>query len=157
MALVSGGSSRLNPNAQLYIPAAVRKVEDFSPEWYDMISTSTWYRDYWLSQRQEAATFSNHHKLDNNLDNNKDIVDMLPDDIDFGIEEDTSYMGSNFQEIAPSYGRQPNKNILANENVASKNIGLPRVSFPPGSKFAAQPVNVQGKSQICNSPELWIS
>ena len=114
MALVSGGGgSRLNPNAPLYIPAAVRKVEDFTPEWYDLISTSTWYHDYWLSQHQEANMFDNN-KADN-LDNS-DIVDMLPDDIDFaGIEEDMAYMDSQLHEFARSYGhQQANKNIFAN-------------------------------------------
>ncbi|KAK1404512.1 hypothetical protein POM88_004117 [Heracleum sosnowskyi] len=41
MALVSGGRSSLNPNAQLFVPAAVRQVEDFSPEWWQLVTTST--------------------------------------------------------------------------------------------------------------------
>ncbi|XP_065851926.1 uncharacterized protein [Euphorbia lathyris] len=54
MALVSGGRSTLNPDAPLFIPAAYRQVEDFSPEWWQLVTTSTWYRDYWLSQHQDA-------------------------------------------------------------------------------------------------------
>ncbi|XP_065851504.1 protein EARLY RESPONSIVE TO DEHYDRATION 15-like [Euphorbia lathyris] len=57
MALVSGGRSTLNPDAPLFIPAAYRQVEDFSPEWWQLVTTSTWYRDYWLSQHQDAKGF----------------------------------------------------------------------------------------------------
>ncbi|PWA44868.1 protein EARLY RESPONSIVE TO DEHYDRATION 15 [Artemisia annua] len=52
MALVKQGSSTLNPNAPLFVPAAVRQVEDFSPEWWQLITTSAWFHDYWLSQQQ---------------------------------------------------------------------------------------------------------
>ncbi|KAL9267476.1 EARLY RESPONSIVE TO DEHYDRATION 15-like protein [Drosera capensis] len=84
MALVSGGTSRLNPNAPVYIPAALRQVEDFSPEWWNLISTSMWFRDYWLSQHQEVDPF--------NVDAQEhfvggDIADLLPDDIDLGVDE----------------------------------------------------------------------
>jgi hypothetical protein len=57
MALVSGGRSTLNPNAPLFIPAAFRQVEDFSPEWWQLVTTSTWYHDYWLSQHQGEDGF----------------------------------------------------------------------------------------------------
>ncbi|KAL0339723.1 UNVERIFIED_CONTAM: protein EARLY RESPONSIVE TO DEHYDRATION 15 [Sesamum radiatum] len=53
MALVSGGRSTLNPNAPLFIPAAVKQVEDFSPEWWSLVNTSTWFRNYWISQHEE--------------------------------------------------------------------------------------------------------
>ncbi|KAJ0255480.1 hypothetical protein HA466_0102260 [Hirschfeldia incana] len=54
MAMVSGRRSTLNPDAPLFVPAAVRQVEDFSPEWWQLVTTSTWYHDYWISQNQGA-------------------------------------------------------------------------------------------------------
>lgn len=54
MAMVDDRRSRLNPHAPVFIPnASFSEVEDFSPEWWDLVKTSPWFRDYWLSQRQE--------------------------------------------------------------------------------------------------------
>lgn len=49
MALVSGGRSSLNSNAPLFVPVVLCQVEDFSPEWWELVKTSAWFRDYWLS------------------------------------------------------------------------------------------------------------
>jgi hypothetical protein len=45
-------ASSLNPNAPLFIPAAYRKVEDFSPEWWELVQTTAWFRDHWFRQHQ---------------------------------------------------------------------------------------------------------
>ncbi|KAF8036843.1 hypothetical protein BT93_C2535 [Corymbia citriodora subsp. variegata] len=44
-------SSTLNPNAPLFVPMAYRTVEDFSDEWWALVQTSPWFRDYWLQER----------------------------------------------------------------------------------------------------------
>ncbi|WVZ66953.1 hypothetical protein U9M48_016104 [Paspalum notatum var. saurae] len=73
-------SSSLNPNAPLFIPAAYRQVEDFSPEWWELVKTTAWFRDHWFRQ---------HHQLfhddaayaalpDDLLDD--DVAALLPDD-----------------------------------------------------------------------------
>ncbi|XAR69902.1 hypothetical protein NMG60_11001664 [Bertholletia excelsa] len=79
MALVSGGRSSLNPNAPLFVPAAVRQVEDFSPEWWDLVTTSAWFHDYWLSQHKGEDGFygSNVNEFPGH-----DVADLLPDTID---------------------------------------------------------------------------
>ncbi|KAF4347645.1 hypothetical protein G4B88_024283 [Cannabis sativa] len=49
MALVSGersSSSSLNPNAPLFVPAALKQVEDFSPEWWDILSSPNLYEQF---------------------------------------------------------------------------------------------------------------
>lgn len=76
MALVSGrsSSSTLNPDAPLFIPAAFRQVEDFSPAWWKLITTSTWYHDYWISQNPDGL---------NDPTENDDVLNLLPDSIDF--------------------------------------------------------------------------
>ncbi|CAK9261867.1 unnamed protein product [Sphagnum jensenii] len=43
--------STLNPNAPLFIPAAYRVPEDFSPEWWTLMETSTAFRGCWMSER----------------------------------------------------------------------------------------------------------
>ncbi|KAI9156109.1 hypothetical protein LWI28_000655 [Acer negundo] len=44
-------SSTLNPNAPMFIPFAYRTVEDFSDQWWSLIQSSPWFRDYWLQER----------------------------------------------------------------------------------------------------------
>lgn len=91
MTLVSGRTSTLNPNAPLFVPAAVRQVEDFSPEWWDLVTTSTWYHDYWLSQQQGEDGFFG------NTADDYDITDLLPDSID--ADEDTLAMESQYEQF----------------------------------------------------------
>ncbi|KAK9283072.1 hypothetical protein L1049_011301 [Liquidambar formosana] len=43
-------SSTLNPNAPLFVPLAYRTVEDFSDEWWALVQSSPWFRDYWLQE-----------------------------------------------------------------------------------------------------------
>lgn len=71
MALASRGGSGLNPDAPLYIPAAFQQVEDFSPEWWNLVQSSPWFRDYWLRECH----------IDN-ADSLSDMFPELPDDID---------------------------------------------------------------------------
>lgn len=44
-------SSALNPNAPLFMPFAYRVVEDFSDQWWALVQSSPWFRDYWLEER----------------------------------------------------------------------------------------------------------
>lgn len=94
MALVSGGRSTLNPNAPLFIPAAVRQVEDFSPEWWDLVNSAAWFRDYWLSQRQGEDGFYGNDE--------DDVAALLPDSIDLGIDEEFLSMEAQFEEFIQS-------------------------------------------------------
>lgn len=43
-------TSTLNPNAPIFVPFAYRAVEDFSDQWYDLVHSSPWFRDYWLHE-----------------------------------------------------------------------------------------------------------
>ncbi|KAI4306512.1 hypothetical protein L6164_029783 [Bauhinia variegata] len=47
----SRSSSSLNPNAPVFVPLAYRTVEDFSEEWWYLVHSSPWFRDYWLRER----------------------------------------------------------------------------------------------------------
>ncbi|XP_023741147.1 protein EARLY RESPONSIVE TO DEHYDRATION 15 [Lactuca sativa] len=96
MALVSQRRSTLNPDAPLFVPAAVRQVEDFSPEWWQLVTTSTWFHDYWLSQQQgEDGFFGNTYTPD--AYDSSDIADMLPDSID--TDEDILSMEAQYEQF----------------------------------------------------------
>jgi len=43
-------SSSLNPNAPMFVPSAYRAVEDFSDQWWALVESSPWFRDYWLQE-----------------------------------------------------------------------------------------------------------
>lgn len=96
MALVSGRSSALNPNAPLFIPAALRQVEDFSPQWWDLVKSSTWFRDYWLSQHKEEE-----FEVANDSSND-DIENMLSETFDLGMEEDFNVLENEFEQLVMS-------------------------------------------------------
>ncbi|XP_022153878.1 protein EARLY RESPONSIVE TO DEHYDRATION 15 [Momordica charantia] len=94
MALASvEGRSTLNPNAPLFIPAAYQ-VEDFSPQWWQLVTTSTWYRDYWLSQHQEESDFYIEDDFNSN-----DIADLLPEAFDLDANEELRTMEAEFEEF----------------------------------------------------------
>lgn len=98
MALVTGRRSSLNPNAPLFVPAAMREVEDFSPEWWDLVTTSTSFRDYWLSQHPGEDFFG--AVGDTSVANN--AVGFLPDNIDLDVDDDILNMESQFEEFLQS-------------------------------------------------------
>ncbi|KAK4771618.1 hypothetical protein SAY87_032150 [Trapa incisa] len=116
MALVSGGRSTLNPNAPLFVPAALRQVEDFSPEWWQLITTSTWYRDFWLSQHPEGFI----DQADDELDCG-DVVDLLPDSIDFSDGDDFSSMEAQYEEFIQFTEAEENKfsSVAMNDKVTN--------------------------------------
>ncbi|XP_073016103.1 protein EARLY RESPONSIVE TO DEHYDRATION 15-like [Primulina eburnea] len=43
-------TSALNPNAPIFVPSVYRQVEDFSDQWWDLVQSSPWFRDYWLRE-----------------------------------------------------------------------------------------------------------
>ncbi|KAL8489663.1 hypothetical protein ACS0TY_025532 [Phlomoides rotata] len=52
-------TSVLNPNAPMFVPSSYRTVEDFSDQWWDLVQSSPWFRDYWLQKCfSDPETFS---------------------------------------------------------------------------------------------------
>ncbi|XP_027333044.1 protein EARLY RESPONSIVE TO DEHYDRATION 15-like [Abrus precatorius] len=68
----SSSSSRLNPDAPMFVPLAYRTVEDFSDEWWALVHTSPWFRDYWLRECFQDPQYQN-------------------DTYDFELDEDTLF------------------------------------------------------------------
>ena len=64
-------SSSLNPDAPMFIPAAFRRVEDYSPEWWELVKTTAWFRDHWFHQHQL------YEDVAADVD---DVAALLPDD-----------------------------------------------------------------------------
>lgn len=114
MALVSGGRSTLNPNAPLYIPAAFRQVEDFSPEWWQLVTTLTWYHDFWLSQQQYDGGFFGNVDEDGFYGN--DVVDLLPDTFDLDASDDLSIEAQLEEFIKSSEAQGKKKYECLNSN-----------------------------------------
>nr|BAJ95474.1 predicted protein [Hordeum vulgare subsp. vulgare] len=63
--------SALNPDAPMFIPAAFKKVEDYSPEWWELVKTTAWFRDHWFRQ---------HQLYEDLADDVDDVAALLPDD-----------------------------------------------------------------------------
>ncbi|KAJ6870432.1 protein EARLY RESPONSIVE TO DEHYDRATION 15-like isoform X2 [Populus alba x Populus x berolinensis] len=114
MALVSGGRSTLNPDAPLFVPAAYRQVEDFSPEWWQLVTTTTWFRDYWLSQHQDENGFYDNAEDEFGLDGNN-VADLLPDTFDLDAGDYFSSLESQFAGFAEEGSSPlPSNGMLAN-------------------------------------------
>ncbi|XP_061350103.1 protein EARLY RESPONSIVE TO DEHYDRATION 15-like, partial [Gastrolobium bilobum] len=90
---VFGRSSTLNPNAPLFIPAALRRVEDFSPQWWELVKSLTWFRHYWLSQHKEEDSGESC-----NDSTNDDKENMLSETFDLGFE-DFSFLENEFEQL----------------------------------------------------------
>ncbi|XWS65377.1 hypothetical protein CRYUN_Cryun05aG0107500 [Craigia yunnanensis] len=155
MALVTGGRSTLNPNAPLFIPAVYLQVEDFSPEWWQLVTTSTWYRDYWSSQHQDEDGF--YDNAEDDVFDDNDIASLLPDTSNLVADEDLSGMDLQFEEFIQSYGMEStspplptNGGFEKDAETLMKNLSLlqssPRSSAEP-AKYAEKPAkNVNPKS-----------
>ncbi|KAG5227676.1 protein EARLY RESPONSIVE TO DEHYDRATION [Salix suchowensis] len=92
MATLVSERSALNPNAPLFIPNVYRQVEDFSPEWWELVKTSSWFSDFWLSQHPEGC-------FDGSDGADDDLMNLLPEDLDAGIEEEFPNLEAQFEEM----------------------------------------------------------
>nr|GEZ83343.1 hypothetical protein [Tanacetum cinerariifolium] len=141
MTLVSTQRSTLNPNAPLFVPAAVRQVEDFSPEWWDLVTTSTWFHDYWLSQQQgEGGFFGN---TEDDFDSS-DIAHLLPDSID--ADEETSTMEAQYEQF-----------LLAAEMDRINAYAHPAIKQMPanGLELEVKPMRVRSPKSPVETARYW--
>ncbi|KAJ4971553.1 hypothetical protein NE237_004652 [Protea cynaroides] len=156
MAVVSGRTSTLNPDAPLFIPAVFRQVEDFSPEWWELVKTSTWFRDFWLSQHQEEDSF-----ISNSIDGDDedDIANLLPDSFDLGVDEEEPSLEFQMQEfvgfmedINESTKQSPKKGFATSE-VLRNNLDLMKSPKEKGPKYVLEPAKYKEKPPQCVSPK----
>ncbi|XP_066367306.1 protein EARLY RESPONSIVE TO DEHYDRATION 15-like [Miscanthus floridulus] len=89
MAVVSGSGGRLNPWAEPFVPSGVRyrglqtaeaapeqEVEDFSPEWWLLVSASPAFRDRWLREYGALGLLD----AEEDLGDDAEVDAFLPDD-----------------------------------------------------------------------------
>ncbi|KAF5752604.1 protein EARLY RESPONSIVE TO DEHYDRATION 15-like [Tripterygium wilfordii] len=77
----SAPSSTLNPNAPMFVPLAYRTVEDFSDQWWALVQSSPWFRDYWLQERYlDPQSDSSFHDI---FDPALLDLDSLLEDLDY--------------------------------------------------------------------------
>lgn len=155
MALVSGGRSTLNPNAPLFIPAAFRQVEDFSPEWWELVKTSKWFHDYWLNQHQEQENFDGN-------DYDEDIANLLPESFDLGVAEEFSSMEEHLEYSAQAVAveesafaalkkENPRSGLEIDAEAVIKNLSL---NSPKGvTRYQVEHAKYREKAPQCVSPK----
>ncbi|KAK4592103.1 hypothetical protein RGQ29_016554 [Quercus rubra] len=129
MALVSGERSTLNPNAPPFIPATFYQVEDFSSEWWELVKTSTWFRDFWLSQHQDDD-------FEGNIE--VDTADAEDND-DASIDEAQLTELSQLEEIYLSYKDIENTGLFP---TAPKNESTPLNGFEEDTKAFLKKLSV---------------
>jgi len=62
----------------MFVPAAYRAVDDFSDEWWSLVHSSPWFRDYWLQERfQDPQSIYFDTAVDVDLDFEEDDDDDL--------------------------------------------------------------------------------
>ncbi|KAL1808965.1 hypothetical protein DCAR_0728485 [Daucus carota subsp. sativus] len=71
--------STLNPNAPMFVPSAYRLVEDFSDQWWSLVESSPWFRDYWLTERFTDPQFLD--EIDDLLASDVNVVKDQGDEI----------------------------------------------------------------------------
>ncbi|XP_017423140.1 protein EARLY RESPONSIVE TO DEHYDRATION 15 isoform X2 [Vigna angularis] len=153
MALVSGRSSALNPNAPLFIPAALRQVEDFSPQWWDLVKSSTWFRDYWLSQHKEEE----FEEVANDSTND-DMENMLSESFDLVMEEDFNVLEKEFEQLVMSCESQdhpvqdnPNDGKVATHDL-NKDAKALLINMTPKSPKERAPKSPSGLAKHNEKP-----
>ncbi|KAL2464626.1 Protein EARLY RESPONSIVE TO DEHYDRATION 15 [Forsythia ovata] len=65
----------------------------FLPSGGNLVTTSTSFRDYWISQHKGEDIFG---------EEDNDVADLLPDTIDLGVDEDILNMEAQFEEFLQS-------------------------------------------------------
>ncbi|CAN6829979.1 unnamed protein product [Brassica oleracea] len=66
--VVDRSVSTLNPNAPAFDPVGFREVEDFSPKWWELVTTSKWFRDFWLSANSEEYEFGEFSDMEDEFE-----------------------------------------------------------------------------------------
>ncbi|CAN6312745.1 unnamed protein product [Urochloa humidicola] len=140
MSAVAVSSSSLNPDAPLFIPAALLQVEDFSPQWWDLVTTTAWFRDHWSRE---------HTQLDE-MAEELDAAGLLPDALDY--DEDIFYV--DHPEHAPATVEEPAPavNLKTDEVLKALNLTSPKGGDAPRG-FREKPRHAEKPTKYAGSPK----
>ncbi|KAL6980776.1 hypothetical protein U1Q18_022414 [Sarracenia purpurea var. burkii] len=130
----NAASSILNPNAPMFVPSAYRAVEDFSDQWWGLVHSSPWFRDYWLEERfhdpQAEPPFS---EMDDPFLSDLDSLfetDLTKQEVERDYQKDLVSLGAlkwrNSRVLAetPRYAQKAPK--IVNVKVSPRPIQQPR-------------------------------
>ncbi|CAL4931001.1 unnamed protein product [Urochloa decumbens] len=134
-------SSSLNPDAPLFIPAALLQVEDFSPQWWDLVTTTAWFRDHWSRE---------HTQLDE-MAEELDAAGLLPDD-----DEDLFYVDhapAAVEEPAPATNLKTDEVLKALNLTSPKGGDVPR-GFREKPRHAEKPTKYAGSPKGSSAPRV---
>ncbi|CAL4922676.1 unnamed protein product [Urochloa decumbens] len=134
-------SSSLNPDAPLFIPAALLQVEDFSPQWWDLVTTTAWFRDHWSRE---------HTQLDE-MAEELDAAGLLPDD-----DEDLFYVDhapAAVEEPAPAANLKTDE-VLKALNLTSPKGGDAARGFWEKPRHAEKPTKFAGSPKGSSAPRV---
>ena len=156
MAMSSGVArkSTLNPHAPLFIPMAFQQVEDFSPEWWELVKTTTWFREHWFHQHQDQESFD--------ADEEEDLTNLLPDSFDLGIGDEFSTPDVEFDDagyhldaeaISMAMRKErPGSGFMSDAEAVMKTLGLKSPKI--GSRPIPEPVKCREKPVQRLSPKF---
>ncbi|KAJ6838424.1 protein EARLY RESPONSIVE TO DEHYDRATION 15 [Iris pallida] len=132
MSTAAVGRSTLNPNAPLFIPAAYKQVEDFSPEWWELVNTTGWYRNHWFQQHQVEESFE--------CEDVEDVANLLPDSIDLGAIDDLSSLGVDFVD---------EEGFFAAYDVIERGVALRKEDLMSGGCSAHFDISLETSLNLC--------
>ncbi|KAG6579116.1 Protein EARLY RESPONSIVE TO DEHYDRATION 15, partial [Cucurbita argyrosperma subsp. sororia] len=143
MTLLSGRSFSLNPNAPIFVPFALRNVEDFSPEWWELVTTSPWFQYYWLSQHQEDDFDSST----NDIVTTEEFLDLEEAEFEAMVQSTEADEKPDIKPTAP-------KNLIkvASHEMDAKRL-LEDLVIPRSPKAPVCPAKYSEKSAKCRSPK----
>ncbi|CAI0378003.1 unnamed protein product [Linum tenue] len=102
----------------MFVPMAYQAVEDFSDQWWSLIQSSTWFRDYWLQERYQ--------------DPQSDF--FLPDDLDFlddGDEEKEEELGMKWDMVSVGSTKWRKNDLNRSPRYAEKAAKIVNVKMSP--------------------------
>ncbi|RLN15515.1 protein EARLY RESPONSIVE TO DEHYDRATION 15-like [Panicum miliaceum] len=143
MSAVAVSSSSLNPDAPLFIPAALLQVEDFSPQWWDLVTTTAWFRDHWSRE---------HTQLDE-MAEELDAAGLLPDDDEDLFYDDQPEHAPAAVE-APQHPAPKTDAVLKALNLTSPNGGDAPRGFREKPRHAEKPTKYAGSPKGSSAPRV---
>ncbi|XP_066387948.1 protein EARLY RESPONSIVE TO DEHYDRATION 15-like [Miscanthus floridulus] len=126
-------SSSLNPDAPLFIPAALLQVEDFSPQWWDLITTTAWFRDHWSRE---------HAHLDE-MAEQLDAASLLPDGEDLFYDQQPEQAPA-VVDPAPAAAAVKTDEVLKALNLTSPKAGDAPRGFREKLRHSEKPTKYAG-------------
>ncbi|WVZ56955.1 hypothetical protein U9M48_007413 [Paspalum notatum var. saurae] len=136
MSTAAVSSSSLNPDAPLFIPAALLQVEDFSPQWWELVTTTAWFRDHWSREHTQLDEMAEELELE--------AAGLLPYD-----EEDLFYDGhaptaAETAVTAPAAASLKTDAVLKALNLTSPKGGDAPRGFHDKPRHAEKPTKYAG-------------